>query len=1244
VASVAMPQRLTSISGFGLVRILFNRGYVPSSYQNEATIEGSPAQDWQYRFLALEGAGTLMWYTDESQLFPESFAAITSEAQNTGKTTPSQECILRFEANLGTDGRVATIEIAVAAREVQIWLSILAYHLDEAEEFGTVGTTATFNGNREKDHDDDADINLLTNEHMDAVITISLKNESHSLSLPMTGDANLMATTFVNDKGIKNDFSIQIEVELLRAQLELYRSRESQLLSQYAKVQRKVHGIVVAEAHASMAESLASELTEALSKVRTKIVPDLQNKIKLLESSNNIYSKETEEAQTQLARSENNLIAENVKLKQEVLHLKQTKAHSFSRNTTPNKSPGNGNGNGNGNTTANTSTTSDIDSLLGNVKFGSPHLASFVQSPDSNSNSNDDNNDDKSKSPSNSVHSRYADKKQIYGNDEVNIEVQELRKMKVHLMKQLRHVQDELNVTKYELNEAYGKKAEQRKMLNFSDIIDSNGPDDNDMTNSELRIKLYKQTNVIESLKGSISTLEKSKEIAITRSDEFAAKLDIIETRYNKLQKDNKILKTNFLELSNDYDVKTIKNLENDNYRLREEVVKFRGEVLKLKHTIDSIGGNNNNYTGTSTSGLTTSSSSAGASTSTPSRVLVIDEYSEKNNNNTNNNSNLNANPKELTPRSALLNTYPMIRGGGGNMEDKLEYDGNSSINSINSSNININTNPAFATPYSDQHAHNPNKPIDDYINTNKTDTSVKWLPKEKDALSQRLSPVVEDRLLRVIYHRYVHEHKGPSSHDIMLANLPSHNNGSSSAAFAHAASDASKFVSNNTMTLGRFIRFAKEFHLCYVGGNKSGSSKSNGSSNVTCTPPYLVSGEIDVIFHNSAKLKVPNDISSNSKLRPYGFRAGGGTDRQYQQYNQNGTQTTGLSLTPGQFMEAVKIISCKLYSNIIELQTGTLLECLPPRQQKAASRAVYDVLIKKKILPICDKLGLVPWPLIYLEQSVNIFREFKVTHQCLSTHFPQLLLWFDQYKSTYKPPSASAILLSKSKGNSIANNNNDDKIYNNVHVGITYKSMSQYAKDFGIVPYLMKEPQLYGLFQEFMLWSTMKPEELHKTLPMDVVRRTTRREKGEDEEEAADFLHFGQNEDPLPFGGIDTSEISMSTAATTSPVKVGHTTPGNMPKSPHDLTRRNNNFSAEGASVQSPAKESRVPIPISCGLPKASTSSCRLGLLSFVQYFSTIAQESFPNYAPEHRIFKLFELCAQSGGGFASRADNKNN
>jgi len=1195
-----MPQRLTSISGFGLVRILYNRGYTPGEIVNETRAAGHPATEWQYRFLSLEGSGTLLWYADESQLYPEAFAAVNSAPQATGEILASQERVLTMEANVGADGRQVTLEIAVAEREVEIWQQLLAYHLEEADEFGMRGTTASFAGNAAADQVGDPEFNALTSEHMDAVVSIFLKDNQHTLTLAMGGDAAMLAAQFVKEQGLRVDFAAQIEMELLRAQLEVYRTRENQLFRQFSKVQRKVHGIVVAEAHASMAESLAAELTEAMTKVRSQIVPDLQAKVHSLEKRCLVAEKAAEEAQIQQVISENQYIAENVRLKQDLQaavkrpgFLAAGSGSDKHRSPSPTKTAAAAAGGG-GASRGTPASDANVDALLGNASAISPAGDGKLRAVSTGSGA-------AASRAQNSPHSQLADHDSAYGQDKLMAELHELRSVKVALAKQLRACQDELNCTQYELTQAYGKKAAQRKKLNFTDVLEEPAA----MSIDALKILNHKQKDRIEALLGTKYTSEKERETLYIKIGELEGKVSALDGRCSTLQAEKVNAIKKLLELQEDHDFKTISAVQGENRHLREEVIKFRGEAVQTRLRLEEI---TRNAASVLQYPRVVNTNSQGDAANLPPpapRSLTLDtadraaaptqapELSPS----------LPAAMSSATPRSSLLATYPMA--GGASQESKSD---NASLFGLFES----VEGTVQATPFSKAHAPNPNRAVVDAINNTKNDTSVKWHPPEHDALSQRLSPIVEDRLLRVIYHRYIHEHKGPSQRDIMIANLPSASNGASSAAFAHAASAAKTEIgtSNSVMTLGRFIRFAKEFHLCFVG--------SGGA--VTCTPPYLVSGEIDVIFHNAAKLKVSGDESSKETSRPYGFRAGAGSDRQYKRGNST-AQTTGLTLTPGQFLEAVKSISCKLYANVIELQTGTVLECLPPRQKKAAARAVFDVLIRKKLLPIAQKLELVPWPLIYLEQTVNVFGEFKVAQQCLSTHFPQLVLWFDHYKTTYVPPSASAVALSGSNVGELVTSNG-------VKVGIAYKSMSKFAHDFGMIPYLLKEPQLYGLFQEFMLWSTLRPDELHKSLPQDVMRRVANRDKGE-EEDPEELMHFGQNEAPLPFG--------MSPYHARSPVKAA--------QSPFRST-----WSSTSESALSPKKGSGsaadagagANLPLSCGLPPSSTPNCRLGLMSFATFCGSIAQHSFPDHAPEHRMLKLFELCAHSGGMYLLLAQDK--
>jgi hypothetical protein len=64
-------------------------------------------------------------------------------------------------------------------------------------------------------------------------------------------------------------------------------------------------------------------------------------------------------------------------------------------------------------------------------------------------------------------------------------------------------------------------------------------------------------------------------------------------------------------------------------------------------------------------------------------------------------------------------------------------------------------------------------------------------------------------------------------------------------------------------------------------------------------------------------------------------------------------------ALSLSQFVVAVEQLACKVYAELITSQTGTSLDCLPSRQRELASKAALEVMIKKKMLPVAHKQGI---------------------------------------------------------------------------------------------------------------------------------------------------------------------------------------------------------------------------------------------------------------------------------------------
>ena len=522
----------------------------------------------------------------------------------------------------------------------------------------------------------------------------------------------------------------------------------------------------------------------------------------------------------------------------------------------------------------------------------------------------------------------------------------------------------------------------------------------------DLKIKLHKVKEQLHGCKGQISSNERQIRSLVGKVDSLTNDVAVAQTERDTLQQEKELIQTKLHDVQSTHWARTADVAQSENRALKEEIVQIRGEVTRLQARLDGQfqdAGVSSSSGGGNGGGIFSPQSTMQSDLSPSPLAYSID-----------------LRPSTVRGAGAGTNAYGESKTGTGTRGGSSPNTGvgvqadlfSSSRGSNGSNNSNGGSPSSRAAP------------------------AAKWEPsKAEDAISGRLSLVVEDRVLRAIFHRY--------------------------------AETESARGQSLKMTLTRFIRFSKEFHLCFVGSGNNGEK-------ITCTPPYLVGGEIDCIFANCAKMKVKNDESSSPHVRPYGFRAGAGTNKQYAKGNNFVAQTTGLTLTVGQFIEAIKAVSAKLYANIIELQTGTVLECLPPRQRAAASRAVFDVLIKKKLLPIAEKLELVPWPLIYLEQAANIFQESALVVQTVNRNHHILAQWFDTYR-TDAPRSA--------------------KVSNAVQSGVTYKSMSKFSHDFSLTPYLLKEPNLYGLFQEFMLWSSTRPEEVFRMLPVDVLAFAAERE-----------------------------------------------------------------------------------------------------------------------------------------------------
>lgn len=243
-----------------------------------------------------------------------------------------------------------------------------------------------------------------------------------------------------------------------------------------------------------------------------------------------------------------------------------------------------------------------------------------------------------------------------------------------------------------------------------------------------------------------------------------------------------------------------------------------------------------------------------------------------------------------------------------------------------------------------------------------------------------------------------------------------------------------------------RFLRFAKEFGIV-PGGHKS-----------VQLPPMLVQGDIDVLYKVALKESdSQRDITYHQIFLSEKHKSKGKK------------HLSAHHMSPEQFICAVRQIATKLYARLIEQQTGTSLELLPVKMQDAATRAAMEAMNKQKILPVADSLGLLPWPLVYLDRTLSTLHENSTFSQTIISMSHRIESWFLAYSQIN---SVQRQALSPTVSESM---------------NLTYKSVSRFAHDFGIVPYLIKESQLFSNFEEVSQWTKNNPRILSQMYPQEI-------------------------------------------------------------------------------------------------------------------------------------------------------------
>lgn len=826
------------------------------------------------------------------------------------------------------DGKEVFIEIGLKSEEISFWQQVIDLHV----------ATMHRNGNTIISPIDLTMDDVFGGEDGSAAssIRIDIKGESHTIVVSSNDDVSQLAEQFITKNDLKPELGITIERELFKAQINGSLIRESKLKKQFSHVRRRLLDVAIAEGRAARAELHAANLANTLNSIES-LVPQIY--AQLDDARRNVLEREIEiEELSRQAREEDSLMHDLAKESDEMAHVmedqKEEAKHLIIERA---------------------ALTKKLRRLQARASSPSPPRDIEAVSHSS---------------PSQTV--------------------SELRHAKVHLTMQLLDREVEIKKLAFDLQQALGARAAARAR---GGSVESLEPADTaawEALDKQQKRSIAGLEEKNRYLSGSLKASEEAAAIMRDSLNKANTKTELLATSLKQCEKKLAERSEDLRELKLNATVRNYDTILAENRSLRDQVLTFRSEVTRLRARLEED-------PSSAMEGIKSLQFNDGHTEqqfASPRADLGSKQGSSMSDDRSNP-------PLRTAPRT------PVYLGGE---ESKSFMDQNSSpevIYELDLSTTSASAAAALRTPVwgraeyaaaggsiHKQRAGSPDRGQNITAEVKRMrDESVQyvWEP-SLDVASARISPVVENRLLRDIFRRYVGEttpHMGTTT----------------------------------LMTLTKFGRFAKDFGVSII---------AKGAAQ----PPFLVCGEIDVIFLNATTSTPGNHDLPERSPRPFGVRAGAGTPQQYKK-SSLGTAGSAPVLSVGQFVSAVKELACKLYASVVEQETGTVFGCLPPRQKEIAARAVMDVMMKKKIMPTAHTLGLIPWPLIYLDQTVTSILTFSDASGSLSRNFQQIYSWFQHYSQ------------------SEANEGSGDGSLN-------YKALSRLAHDYGFIPFLLKEPQLY--------------------------------------------------------------------------------------------------------------------------------------------------------------------------------------
>jgi hypothetical protein len=547
--------RLGSFAGFGLIRPMSSEEF-----------------DWKPRFLAIEGNGILLWYLDEVSIKPEGAAALVGPPELTQTILIGGERVLRLAHAKDETGSLVQLEIAIPGQEVEIWQKVMDRHLKVSLEFETVGMV-----NNERHLEEEMAALMWDDNESEMTVQVFINNQEYPLMIsPKDADLNTRAVEFVEENNLNGTLVPKIELELLRAQTMLFREREQHFRSHFNKAQRKLHHIVAAEAHASLAESCAASLSTTLKKMKEVVVPELQLKIDDLKSVASKWQSECEEAKALLEeeRSEwelgNTLHLQDKEAMERDLKKAQYDAELYKKERDRYHKQ----------VMSNTTSMDDDYSSSHYDRSSATNTGSYTSGPSKQPRDAGNGNDDAFFGDSG-----YGGGEQAphpFSEEQLQADIVALRREKRELMMALKAAQNRAAVLQYELSDVYGQKSTQHRYGSKGLVP----PEDNV---DEIKIKYFKLRETCVLQKQQLGSADVKIQILEESMTKMSAKLERTELAKKALYDEHRFDKDQLQALRNSAAITNTSNLLKENRSLRGQLVKYRGEAVRLQLRVDEL-------------------------------------------------------------------------------------------------------------------------------------------------------------------------------------------------------------------------------------------------------------------------------------------------------------------------------------------------------------------------------------------------------------------------------------------------------------------------------------------------------------------------------------------------------------------------------------------------------------------------------------------------------------------------------